>query len=252
MLFNFENRKVLVTGSGKGIGLVIAKSFLSAGAEVLLLSGKSLATSQTLQKQLQKEFPGKAEVFHQDLLSENSSHNIFRKVSATSGNVDILINNAAIQPSKPIMKLQTNEIREMLEVNLRSPMELSKLFAAQCENIGAIVNIISIEALTPMKNHAHYASAKAGLLQFTKSSALEFASLGIRANAVCPGLIERVGIREEWPSGVGNWESTVPLKRMGTAEDVANATLFLSSDFASFITGTSIVVDGGMECVAGW
>lgn len=73
MLFNFENRKVLVTGSGKGIGLAIAKSFLSAGAEVLLLSGKSLATSQTLQKQLQKEFPGKAEVFHEDLLSENSS-----------------------------------------------------------------------------------------------------------------------------------------------------------------------------------
>ena len=114
------------------------------------------------------------------------------------------------------------------------------------------MNICSIEGLTPALNHSHYAASKAGLMQFTKASALELGSKNIRVNSISPGLTDRKNLDKDWPQGVNSWLESVPLKRLGTGDDIANAALFLVSDAASFITGTNLIVDGGMECVPRW
>ncbi|MDQ4078313.1 MAG: SDR family oxidoreductase, partial [Chloroflexota bacterium] len=111
---------------------------------------------------------------------------------------------------------------------------------------GAIVNIASIEAERPAPLHAHYNAAKGGVLMYTRSAALELGPHGIRVNAVSPGLIWREGIEEQWPEGVARWREAAPLTRLGRPEDVADACLFLASPAARWISGTNLVVDGGV------
>jgi NAD(P)-dependent dehydrogenase (short-subunit alcohol dehydrogenase family) len=117
---------------------------------------------------------------------------------------------------------------------------------------GAIVNIASIEALDPAAGHGHYATSKAGLVMLSRAAALEFGSAGIRVNCVSPGLIDREGLARDWPDGVSRWHDRVPLGGLGTPKDVADAVLFLLSPAARWISGTNLVVDGGMSAQSRW
>ena len=153
---------------------------------------------------------------------------------------------------RALADLAPAEISQMLETNLQVPIMMTRYFAEYSEKGGSIVNICSIEGLTPALNHSHYAASKAGLMQFTKASALELGSKNIRVNSISPGLTDRKNLDKDWPQGVNSWLESVPLKRLGTGDDIANAALFLVSDAASFITGTNLIVDGGMECVPSW
>jgi NAD(P)-dependent dehydrogenase (short-subunit alcohol dehydrogenase family) len=117
---------------------------------------------------------------------------------------------------------------------------------------GAIVNIASIEGSDPAAGHAHYSASKSGMLMFTRSAALEYGAFGIRVNAVSPGLIHREGLESEWPDGVSRWTAKAPLERLGTDMDVADAVLFLLSPAARWISGTNLLVDGGMSTVSRW
>jgi NAD(P)-dependent dehydrogenase (short-subunit alcohol dehydrogenase family) len=148
--------------------------------------------------------------------------------------------------------MEPSEISQMLETNLQVPIMMTRYFSEYSQEGGSIVNICSIEGLTPSLNHSHYAASKAGLIHFTKASALELGSKNIRVNSICPGLTDRQNLKNDWPEGEKNWLENVPLQRLGTGEDIANAALFLVSDAASFITGANLIVDGGMECVPGW
>ena len=114
------------------------------------------------------------------------------------------------------------------------------------ESSSAIINISSIEATSPAFAHSHYSAAKAGAEQYTRSAALELAAHGIRVNAVAPGLVDRPGLAQDWPDGVKRWLERVPLARLGTVEDIADACLFLASPLARWITGATLTVDGGM------
>ena len=128
-----------------------------------------------------------------------------------------VVNNAAAQPVQPLADMAFDDWRSVLSAG-----------------------------------HAHYATSKAGLIMFTRAAALEYGPRGVRVNCVSPGLVDRAGLADDWPDGVGRWQERVPLGRLGTAKDVADAVLFLLSPAARWISGTNLVVDGGMSAQSRW
>ena len=245
-------KRALVTGSKSGIGFAIAKRLVQAGAEIILHARKDSSEVEAAKIKLAKLANEDISTVFGDFSDPNSCCSLFEAIKKESKPIDILVNNAAIQPVCALVDLGPSEISQMLETNLQVPIMMTRYFAEYSENGGSIVNICSIEGLTPAINHSHYAASKAGLINFTKASALELGSKNIRVNSICPGLTDRQNLDKDWPQGVQNWLENVPLKRLGTGEDIANATLFLVSDAASFITGANLIVDGGMECVPSW
>ncbi len=245
-------KRALVTGSKSGIGFAIAKRLVQAGAKIILHARNDSSEVEAAKIKLAKLANEDISTVFGDFSDPNSCCSLFEAIKKESKPIDILVNNAAIQPVCALADLGPSEISQMLETNLQVPIMMTRYFAEYSENGGSIVNICSIEGITPAINHSHYAASKAGLINFTKASALELGSKNIRVNSICPGLTDRQNLDKDWPQGVQNWLENVPLKRLGTGEDVANATLFLVSDAASFITGANLIVDGGMECVPSW
>ena len=245
-------KRALVTGSKSGIGFAIAKRLVQAGAEIILHARNDSSEVEAAKIKLEKLANEDISTVFGDFSDPNSCCSLFEAIKKDSKPIDILVNNAAIQPVCALADLGPSEISRMLETNLQVPIMMTRYFAEYSENGGSIVNICSIEGLTPAINHSHYAASKAGLIHFTKASALELGSKNIRVNSICPGLTDRQNLEKDWPQGVQNWLENVPLRRLGTGEDIANATLFLVSDAASFITGANLIVDGGMECVPSW
>jgi len=251
-LNELTGKRALVTGSKSGIGFAIAKRLVQAGAEIILHARNDSSEVEAAKIKLAKLANEDISTVFGDFSDPNSCCSLFEAIKKESKPIDILVNNAAIQPVCALADLGPSEISQMLETNLQVPIMMTRYFAEYSENGGSIVNICSIEGLTPAINHSHYAASKAGLINFTKASALELGSKNIRVNSICPGLTDRQNLDKDWPQGVQNWLENVPLKRLGTGEDIANATLFLVSDAASFITGANLIVDGGMECVPSW
>ena len=245
-------KRALVTGSKSGIGFAIAKRLVQAGAEIILHARNDSSEVEAAKIKLAKLANEDISTVFGDFSDPNSCCSLFEAIKKESKPIDILVNNAAIQPVCALADLGPSKISQMLETNLQVPIMMTRYFAEYSENGGSIVNICSIEGITPAINHSHYAASKAGLINFTKASALELGSKNIRVNSICPGLTDRQNLDKDWPQGVQNWLENVPLKRLGTGEDIANATLFLVSDAASFITGANLIVDGGMECVPSW
>ena len=245
-------KRALVTGSKSGIGFAIAKRLVQAGAEIILHARNDSSEVEAAKIKLAKLANEDISTVFGDFSDPNSCCSLFETIKKDSKPIDILVNNAAIQPVCALADLGPSEISQMLETNLQVPIMMTRYFAEYSENGGSIVNICSIEGITPAINHSHYAASKAGLINFTKASAFELGSRNIRVNSICPGLTDRQNLDKDWPQGVQNWLENVPLKRLGTGEDIANATLFLVSDAASFITGANLIVDGGMECVPSW
>jgi NAD(P)-dependent dehydrogenase (short-subunit alcohol dehydrogenase family) len=167
------------------------------------------------------------------------------------GRLDILINNAGTYPNQSLFEMTLDEWRGMYESVVQTTMLCTQAAARQMRaSGGAIVNIASIGAIHPAPDHSHYASAKAAVVMFTKAAALELGRYAIRVNSVSPGLIARPGIEEQWPDGVARWQAKALLGRLGQPEDVADASLFLASPAARWITGQNLVVDGGVTSSA--
>jgi NAD(P)-dependent dehydrogenase (short-subunit alcohol dehydrogenase family) len=221
-LLDFSSKRVLVTGAARGIGAGIAARFEEAGAEV---------------------------VAHRRELADVTVRGEVERFFTERGPFDVLINNAGIYPLRPLLEIDDAEWRAMIDANLGS-IHLCTQAAAKgmiANGIeGAIVNITSIEAHVPAMLHAHYTAAKAGAAMYTRNAALELGPHGIRVNAVAPGLIDYPELASLWPEGVRRWKEKAPLGRLGDRTDVANACLFLASPAASFITGATLVVDGGI------
>jgi NAD(P)-dependent dehydrogenase (short-subunit alcohol dehydrogenase family) len=221
-LLDYSGKRVVVTGAARGIGAGIAERFREAGAEV---------------------------VHHERKLADVTVRAEVERFFAAAGPLHVLINNAGIYPLKPILEIDDAEWRAMIDANLTAvhlctQAAAKRMIAEKLE--GAIINITSIEAYAPAFLHAHYDAAKAGVAMYTKNAALELGPHRIRVNAVAPGLIEYPELASLWPEGVARWKAKVPLQRLGTRTDVADACLFLASEAASFVTGTTLVVDGGM------
>tara|TARA_B100001057_G_scaffold286664_1_gene286769 strand:+ start:102 stop:887 length:786 start_codon:yes stop_codon:yes gene_type:complete len=251
-LFDFSGKTVLITGATGEIGAAIAKRFGEAGASLILHARKNSLALAELTTELKAQRRTSVWQIYSDLSDDGECQSMFQNLNAEGKIVDILINNAALQPVEMITELTAIGLQEMLSVNMRAPMLLTRDFAKTKGIGGAVLNICSIEALTPAIGHSHYAATKAGLLQFTRVAALELGVKNIRVNAICPGLINRDGLSTDWPEGFQSWQAKVPLGRIGKATDIANAALYLASDAASFVTGACLTVDGGMDCVPGW
>ena len=242
-LLNLTGKIVLVTGSSGGIGAGIARRLHEAGTSVALHASSDRAGVEALAARLNE----RVLTVMGDV--ERDAERLIGEVTAHFGRIDALVNNAGIQPVKALLELTPQDIAEMMRVNVQGAMGLSSAAARRMiaqEGGGSIVNISSIEGLQPALNHAHYATSKAALLMYTRAAASELGQYGIRVNAIAPGLIHRDGLEAAWPDGVKRWQAAAPLTRLGSAEDVADAVLFLISRAARWITGATLIVDGGM------
>jgi len=234
---------ILVTGASGNIGRAIAKRLAAAGASVIVHFRRDESSALHLAAEL-----GGATIARADLTDEEAVDDLMRQHRPT-----MIVNNAAAQPVVSLAEMSAAEWRAVMAANLDAVFLVTRRAATTWgDRGGAIVNVASIEGIDPAAGHAHYATSKAGLLMFTKAAALEYGPLGIRVNAVSPGLIDREGLAADWPDGVARWQRRVPLGRLGTPNDVADAVWFLLSPAARWISGANLVVDGGMSANSKW
>lgn len=254
-VLDFSGKVALISGGGRGIGAGISKRFAEAGASVVVSYVQAEEAAQEVAEQIQAT-GGQAQVIQADVSRADDVERLISQTVERCGRLDVLVNNAGVYPLSPLLEMVEDEWEQVLAANLtgthyctqRAARAMIELSARRndSESSGSIINISSIEAASTAFAHSHYTAAKAGVEQYTRNAALELGEKGIRVNAVAPGLIDRPGLAQAWPEGVKRWQSRVPLARLGTAEDVADACLFLASPLARWITGVTLAVDGGV------
>ncbi|MGA2546617.1 MAG: SDR family NAD(P)-dependent oxidoreductase [Rectinemataceae bacterium] len=244
-LFDFTGKTVLVTGASGGLGAGIARVFAEAGASVLLHFRADRAEAERIRAGLPG--PGRHVCLQAEGSDEEGVKRCIEQAARLAGDsgLSVLVNNAGIYPSMPLLDIDLSAWREVFDANLSSTHLFTRAAARVMRPGAAIVNIASVEGLRPVRAHAHYAASKAAVIHYTMAAALELAPLGIRVNAVSPGLVDRPGLAEDWPDGYRRFVAAAPLGRVGSPEEVGQACLFLASGAAAWITGANLVVDGG-------
>lgn len=260
-MIDLGGRVAIVTGAasapgkpiGSGLGEGIARGFAAAGARVVVHYRSAEAEAQLLVEEICAG--GSAAIaVGGDLSDEAAAEALVAAAIDAFGTVDILVNNAAIQPIQDLASMTLADWRAVVDANLAAVFACTQAAARHmaASGGGSIIHIASIEGRHPALNHAHYATAKAAVAMHARAAAIEYGPAGIRVNCVSPGLIGHAGLADAWPEGVERWTSAAPLGRVGTAEDIANACVFLSSPMASWITAHDLVVDGGMTSHPLW
>lgn len=247
-LLDFKGKTVVVTGAGSGLGRGIAARFGQAGAAVVVNYRTSEAGAAGVVEAIVAA-GGKAVAVRADVSRQAEVERLIGKTVKAFGGLDVLVNNAGTYPATPLLEMTADEWDRVVEVNLRSVHLATQAAARQMIRQGrggAIINVASISAMQPGAGHSHYNSAKAAVIMYTRTAALELGRHGIRVNAVSPGVIWHEGIERDWPEGVARYLKVVPLGRLGMPEDVADACVFLGSEGARWITGANLVVDGGV------
>jgi NAD(P)-dependent dehydrogenase (short-subunit alcohol dehydrogenase family) len=247
-LLDLTGRVALVTGAGAGIGAVIASRLAEAHAAVIVHYRTNGEGAHAVADAIDAA-GGRALVGYADLTLGQEVDRLFDAATDALGLPDIVVNNAGTYPLAALTDVSEDEWTLVIEANLKSVHLVTQAAARgllSAGQPGAFVNIASIEASNAAPLHAHYAAAKAAVVMYTKSAALELGPGGIRVNAVSPGLIWREGLDEAWPDGVHRYRAAAPLGRLGDGADVADACLFLASPAARWISGVELVVDGGV------
>jgi len=240
----FKGQTILVTGGGSGIGFEIAKQFLHYGAEVYIASRKE-ERLENAQKAL-SEF-GDCKSFKLDIRDNEKIEELAKLIEAQSGKLDILINNAGGQFTSPAKDFSAKGWNAVINTNLNGTwfmtQAMDKHFFLKQQS-GAIVNIV-INNFRGFPGMAHSGAARAGVENLSKSLAIEWVKGNIRINCVAPGIIKTTGLENYPPEFVAKVSKNIPMKRLGTTEEVANLVLYLSSPMANYITGETIYIDGG-------
>jgi len=237
-----KNKRVLITGGAGGIGAATARRFIDEGARVAVIDQDKAAGER-----LKQALPGLEALVLADVSDPHSVAQAFSTLDRQMGGLDILINNAGISVRQPFMQISPDQWRKVLATNLDGIFYVAQQAAQRMLSSagGVILNMGSSNGLMGYHYYADYNASKAGVIELTRSMALELAPT-IRVNAVCPGFIMTPMQEAEYtPAMRRAFEDKVPLRRLGTPEDVAALFAFLASDEASFITGQYFVIDGG-------
>jgi 3-oxoacyl-[acyl-carrier protein] reductase len=242
-----EGKVTIITGASRGIGSGIAKVFAQQGSNVAFTYSSSAESALVLEKELQ-DLGIKAKGYQSDAANFDESQKLVEDVLAEFGTVDILINNAGITKDNLLMRMSEADYDKVIEINLKSVFNMTKAVQKTMlkNRKGSIINMSSVVGVKGNAGQANYAASKAGMIGFTKSVALELGSRNIRCNAIAPGFIETEMTAKLNEDVVQGWRDSIPLKRGGSPEDVANACLFFASDMSSYVTGQVLNVDGGM------
>ena len=242
-----ENKTAIVTGATRGIGRGIAVAFAKQGANVAFTYSSSVDAANALENEL-NSLGVKAKGYQSNAAEFDTAQELAKEVLTEFGSIDILVNNAGITKDNLLMRISEDDFDKVIEVNLKSVFNLTKAVIRPMmkQRAGSIINMSSVVGLKGNAGQANYAASKAGILGFSKSVALELGSRNIRSNVIAPGFIETEMTEKLDESVVQGWRDSIPLKRGGTPEDIANACVFLASDMSSYITGQTLSVDGGM------
>ncbi|WP_413468660.1 3-oxoacyl-[acyl-carrier-protein] reductase [Lishizhenia sp.] len=242
-----KDKVVIITGASRGIGKAIAQKCVEEGAKVAFTYLSSEEKAKALEAELTQN-GGEVKGFKSNASDFDAAQKLVDDVMEAFGQVDVLINNAGITRDTLLMRMTEQQWDEVMNTNLKSAFNLTKAVQRPMLKArkGSIINMSSVVGVSGNAGQANYAASKAGMIGFTKSVAQELGSRNIRCNAIAPGFIETemTGALDE--KVVQEWRNSIPLKRGGSPEDVANATVFLASDMSAYITGQTLHVCGGM------
>lgn len=243
-----KGKTAIITGATRGIGKGIAEVYAKNGCNVAFTYASSVEKAKLLEKELADKYGVKVKGYQSDASDFDAAQKLVDDVLSDFGSVDIAVNNAGITRDNLLLRMSLQDYEDVIRVNLNSVFNLTKAVVRPMmkQRKGSIINMSSIVGRKGNAGQANYAASKAGLLGFTKSVALELGSRNIRCNAIAPGFIETEMTEKLDQKVVEEWRATIPLKRGGTPEDIANACLFLASDLSDYITGQVLSVDGGM------
>ena len=242
-----ENKNAIITGATRGIGRGIAVEFAKQGANVAFTYSSSVDAANALETEL-NALGIKAKGYQSNAAEFDTAQELAKEILKEFGSIDVLVNNAGITKDNLLMRISEDDFDKVIEVNLKSVFNMTKAVIRPMmkQRAGSIINMSSVVGLKGNAGQSNYAASKAGILGFSKSVALELGSRNIRSNVIAPGFIETEMTGKLDEATVQSWRDSIPLKRGGSPEDIANACVFLASDMSSYITCQTLSVDGGM------
>lgn len=243
-----QGKTALITGASRGIGKGIAEVFAKNGCNIAFTYASSVEKAMAFEQGLTSLYGVKVKGYQSDAANFNQSMALAETVIADFGKIDCLINNAGITRDTLMLRMTEEQWDDVINTNLKSAFNLTKAFLKHFlgNRAGSIINMTSVVGVMGNAGQANYAASKAGMIGFTKSIAKELGSRNVRCNAVAPGFIETEMTHALDENVRKQWAESIPLKRGGSTEDVANVCLFLASDMSGYVTGQTLSVCGGM------
>jgi len=242
-----EGKNILITGASRGIGNGIAVTLASHGANIFFTYVNSKDSATALEEKIQK-YGVKVRSYKSDASSFNESHKLVENIINDFDRIDVLINNAGITKDNLLLRMSEDDFDKVISVNLKSVFNMTKaiqrIFLKQ--RSGVFIHISSVVGIKGNAGQSNYAASKSGIIGFSKSLAQELGSRNIRSNVIAPGFIETEMTNKLDEKIIDGWIKSIPLRRGGKTEDVANSCVFLSSELSTYITGQVLQVDGGM------
>ena len=245
-MFELSDKVALITGASGGIGMSIVKKMKQCGAK-LIISG----TRQNILNNLASELGNDVKTIITDLNNKDDVLNLAKEAEASFGHIDILINNAGITADNLFLRMKDDEWDQVINVNLSAPMRLTRqvIKGMLKRRYGRVIFISSVVGYSGNAGQSNYAASKSALIGFTKSIALEVASRGITCNLIAPGFISTPMTDKLSDDQKKNIVENIPVNRLGKVDDISNGCVYLASDEAGFITGTTLHINGGMSMI---
>jgi 3-oxoacyl-[acyl-carrier protein] reductase len=242
-----EGKTVIITGASRGIGRGIAKVFAKQGANIAFTYRSSDEKAKALEDEL-SAYGCKVKGYKSDASNFKAAQQLAVDVLEEFGSIDVLVNNAGVTKDGLLMRMSEDDFDRVMDINMKSVFNMTKAVLRPMlkQRKGSIINMSSVVGVKGNAGQANYSASKAAINGFTKSTALELGSRNIRCNSIAPGFIETEMTEALGQDQIQEWRNSIPLKRGGTSEDIANSALFLASDMSAYVTGQVLHVCGGM------